>query len=234
MTSVSGNDSHRNRDHTSRPAPAGPDPSYPYPVGVVTVAHMRSRASLLPPLAGVLLTLLVLSGCTPATTTPTVEGQQDLLTAHGLPGLDAREVIDRLEATPVSGRQSGLIASVQPAAVLLSDGEGREARLPLPEDTFYLSVAPYLDQTHECHFHSLTTCRGELANQDVTLRVVSEPDGTVLVDQTVRTQDNGFAGLWLPADLTATLTVEHEGRTASTPITTGADAPTCLTTLKLR
>ena len=63
---------------------------------------------------------------------------------------------------------------------------------------------------------------------------VSEPDGTVLVDQTVRTQDNGFAGLWLPADLTATLTVEHEGRTASTPITTGADAPTCLTTLQLR
>lgn len=194
---------------------------------------MRSRATLLPLLAGVLVTLLlVLSGC--STATPTADGRQDLVTAHGLQGRDAREVIDRLEATPVSQRPAGLIASVQPAAVLLSDAEGREARLPLPEDTFYLSVAPYLDQTHECHFHSLTTCRGELGNEDLTVRVVSETDGTVLVDQTLRTQDNGFAGLWLPADLTATLTVEHEGRTASTPITTGADAPTCLTTLQLR
>lgn len=195
---------------------------------------MRSRASLLPPLAGALLTLLVLSGCTPITPTPTADGRQDLLTAHGLQGLAAREVIDRLEATPVSARPAELIASVQPAAVLLSDAEGREARLPLPQDEFYLSVAPYLDQTHECHFHSLTTCRGELGNEELTVRVVSETDGTVLVDQTVRTQDNGFAGLWLPANLTATLTVEHEGRTASTPITTGADAPTCLTTLQLR
>lgn len=77
-------------------------------------------------------------------------------------------------------------------------------------------------------------CRGELRNEDVTARVASETDGTVLVQETVRTQDNGFVGFWLPADQTATLTLEHEGRTASTPITTGADAPTCLTTLQLR
>ncbi|RIK15345.1 MAG: hypothetical protein DCC50_08445, partial [Acidobacteria bacterium] len=98
------------------------------------------------------------------------------MTAHGLQGLAAREVIDRLEATPVSARPAELIASVQPAAVLLSDAEGREARLPLPQDEFYLSVAPYLDQTHECHFHSLTTCRGELGNEELTVRVVSETD----------------------------------------------------------
>lgn len=135
----------------------------------------------------------------------------------------------------MSERPTGLIASVQPEAVLLSDAEGNEERLPLPEDAFYLSVAPYLEQTHECHFHSLTTCRGELGNEDVTVRVVSDKDGSVVLDQTVRTQENGFAGLWLPANMeAATLTVEHEGRRASTPVTTGADAPTCLTTLQLQ
>ncbi|WP_131103842.1 CueP family metal-binding protein [Ornithinimicrobium sufpigmenti] len=193
---------------------------------------MRSRPTLVPPLAGLLTALLlVLSGCSTATTDG---GQQDLVTEHGLDGLEARDVIDRLEATPVSERPPGLIASVQPESVLMTDVEGREERLPLPDDAFYLSVAPYLEQTHECHFHSLTTCRGELGNEDITVRVVSDKDGAVVLDQTVRTQDNGFAGLWLPADMEATLTVEHEGRRASTPITTGADAPTCLTTLQLR
>lgn len=195
---------------------------------------MRSGPTLIPPLAGLLTALLLLlSGCSTASTT--AAGQQDLVVEHDLQGLEAREVIDRLEATPVSERPTGLIASVQPEAVLLSDAEGNEERLPLPEDAFYLSVAPYLEQTHECHFHSLTTCRGELGNEDVTVRVVSDKDGSVVLDQTVRTQDNGFAGLWLPANMqSATLTVEYEGRRASTPITTGADAPTCLTTLQLQ
>ncbi|MGD8149342.1 CueP family metal-binding protein [Ornithinimicrobium sp. Y1694] len=155
------------------------------------------------------------------------------MTEHDLRGFSVREVIDQLEATPISQRPADLIASVQPGAVVLSDAEGREERLPLPQDTFYLSVAPYLEQTHDCHFHSLTTCRGELGNEEVAVRVVSNTDGTVLIDQIVRTQDNGFAGLWLPDDLEATLTVEHAGRTASTPISTGADAPTCLTTRQL-
>lgn len=184
---------------------------------------------------------LGLAGCTPAPSTappPATSPQPsataaDLLTAHGLAGLDARQIIDQLDATPLTERPTDLIASVRPQELLLSDDQEREAALPIPDGQFYLSFAPYLAQTHECHFHSLTTCVGELQNAEVTVKL-TDTAGEVLVDETLRTFDNGFLGVWLPRDIDATLAVEHDGHTASTPITTkGEDAATCLTTLQL-
>lgn len=35
-------------------------------------------------------------------------------------------------------------------------------RLETTPDEFYVSVTPYLEQTHDCFFHSRTTCLGEL------------------------------------------------------------------------
>ena len=107
---------------------------------------------------------LALSGCTISApeAVPTSSGdlavKSDLLANHGLEGLGAAEVIERLDTMPVSNRPAGLQASVQPDAVVLSDTQQREARLPLPEDGMYVSIAPYKSQTHDCYFHSLTTC----------------------------------------------------------------------------
>jgi hypothetical protein len=166
----------------------------------------------------------------PASTSST----QDVLTAHGLAGLDARQVIDQLDATPLAERSTDLIASVRPHELLISDNQQRETTLPIPDDLFYLSFAPYLEQTHECHFHSLTTCVGELQNVEVQVKVTNAA-GEALVDEVLHTFDNGFVGVWLPRDIDATLTVEHDGHTASTAITTkGDEAATCLTTLQLR
>jgi len=164
------------------------------------------------------------------TTTP-----DDILASHGLAGQDAPAVIDALDALPVSERPDDLMASVRPGALMLSDDQGREASLPLPEDRFYLSIAPYIDQMHECHFHSLTTCHGELGDTDVHVRVTDDATGEVLVDDTVRTFDNGFAGLWLPRGVeAATLVVEADGRTATAPVSTaGEEDATCLTALQL-
>lgn len=87
----------------------------------------------------------------------------------------------------------------------------------MSDDEFYVSIAPYVGQTHECFFHSLTTCLGELRNEEVHVTVTTADDGAAIVDETVRTHDNGFAGLWLPRGIDATLTaeLEREGRTAS-------------------
>lgn len=157
-----------------------------------------------------------------------------LLAAHGLAGADARQVIDTLDAQPVAERPSDLIASVRPGQLLLSDGQGQEAPLPMPTDAFYLSVAPYVSGTHECFFHSLTTCRGELANTPVHVTVTDDSTGRVLVEEDMSTFDNGFVGLWLPRGIEATLTISSDGRSATTGISTSGDEdPTCLTTLEL-
>ncbi|WP_193598571.1 CueP family metal-binding protein [Microbacterium sp. YJN-G] len=184
------------------------------------------------------LAALFLAGCAaPAAqsepdATSTASAASELLAAHDLDGLDAREVVDRLDALPVAGRPADLIASVRPDHVELSDDQGRTASLPLPDDVFYTSVAPYADRTHDCFFHSLTTCLGELSNADVRV-IVTASDGTVVLDEMRTTNDNGFVGLWLPRGIQGTITVESEGLRASQAFATDADSPTCLTTLQL-
>ena len=184
---------------------------------------------------------LVFSGCASAPSQTTRPGNADssdtdsiMLADHGLSGLDARQIIERLDTMPLTDRPANLIASIRPDRLVLSDDQERELSLPMPADQFYVSFAPYLTQTHDCHFHSLTTCVGELQNADIQVKVTDVATGEVLVDEERRTFDNGFLGLWLPRDIEATLTVEYQGRAATLQLTTkGDEAATCVTTLRL-
>ncbi|OYN91211.1 CueP family metal-binding protein [Parenemella sanctibonifatiensis] len=171
------------------------------------------------------------SGSTPVSDNP--EDADSILAEYGLAGLEPAELIDRLDATPVADRPDGLMASVRPDQLVIRDAEGTQAALPLPADQFYLSVAPYQGSTHDCFFHSLTTCRGELRNADIHVTVTNTDTGEVIIDQAMRTFDNGFAGMWLPAGIQAELTISHEGRVHTSQISTGADDATCITTAKL-
>lgn len=178
--------------------------------------------------AGMLLTACAADGL------PDPSGDDPgVLESHGLDGLTGRELAEELDAAPVEERPTDLIASVEPDAVVVTDEQGQEESVPLPEDEFYVSVAPYIDQTHDCFYHSLTTCLGELQNQDVEVTVTEEGTGEVLVDETLKTYDNGFFGLWLPRGIDAEMTIEHEGLSSTTSLSTGEDDPTCLTTSQL-
>lgn len=178
---------------------------------------------------------LVVAGCGARTSEPdAVTGDVDLLQDHGFADADAHEIIDRLEALPVAERPQNLIASVTATSLQLRDDAGREAELPLPQDEFYLSVAPFMETTHECAFHSLTTCRGELRNREITVSVVDSGSGENLVEGIRTTHDNGFVGLWLPRGITAELTCTLEDHTGTASISTqAADDLTCLTSLQL-
>lgn len=155
-----------------------------------------------------------------------------LLAQYDLEGMDTVEVIDHLDRLGVEDRPADLIASVRPGELLMS-ADREEASLPIPEDRFYLSVAPYVDQTHDCFYHSLTTCQGELAQKELDVQIVDEASGKILVDETRKSFDNGFVGFWLPRDIEGTLEVRYDGRVGRTRISTGQNAPTCLTTLQL-
>ena len=183
---------------------------------------------------------LVLTGCATASSpepasssTSNQAADGDFLAAHDLDGLNAAQVIERLDTMPVADRPADLIASVQPDALVLTDDQERETQLPMPDDEVYISIAPYRDQTHDCYFHSLTTCLGELANAEVQVTLTGD-DGEVLVDEVRQTYDNGFIGIWVPRGTTATLTVEYDGQAGTADISTmNSDDPTCITTLQL-
>lgn len=185
----------------------------------------------------VLAFALALSGC--ATEEPAGTGAAesasaaaDLLAANGLAGLDAAGVIDRLDPLPVAERPSDLMASVEPDRLVLTDPSG-EATLPLPEESTYVSIAPYATQTHDCFYHSLTTCLGEMGNESVDVRIVDDATGEVLVEESATTFDNGFIGFWLPKDVDGTIEMSAGGRTGSTTFSTQPDGATCITDLKL-
>lgn len=160
-------------------------------------------------------------------------GTGDLLAAHGLEGMDTREIIEHLEALTLDERPQDLMASVRPSQLLMSDAEGRELALPIEGD-FYLSTAPFVEGTHECWFHSLTTCRGELAEVEVEVRVADASTGEVIHENTERTHPNGFFGLWLPRGGSYEMTCTVDGATSTTAISTATeDDATCLTTMQL-
>jgi len=178
---------------------------------------------------------LVVAGCGTGGSEPaSVTSDQELLQEHGFADADAHEIIDRLEALPVAERPQDLIASVTATSLQLQDDAERKAELPLPEDQFYLSVAPFVETTHECSFHSLTTCRGELRSREITVSVVDSGSGEVLEEGPRTTHDNGFIGFWLPRGITAELTCTLEDYTGVASISTQAeDDLTCLTSLQL-
>lgn len=183
-----------------------------------------------------LLTLVLVSACGapaqgPSTGADSADGVtvEAFLADYDLTGKSVTEIVDTLDATN-DDRETGPFGSVLPGELILSDEE-RQVSLPI-DDSFYLSVAPYLTGTHDCYNHNLTSCQGELAEQEIDVTITGE-DGTEIFAGPATTGPNGFAGFWLPKDTTATLTIDYDGKTATTQVSTGAEDPTCLTTMQL-
>lgn len=189
-------------------------------------------------LAASTLALVAVAGCSAEpdetaardTAAEVAGAESALLAEHGLQGLSATQIVETLDAS-TDPRPLALGASVKPDHVMLTDGDD-ELVLELPEDQFYVSIAPFVDSTHECYFHSLGTCQGELTEEPVRV-TITDAGGDLMVDEEVTTGTNGFAGFWLPRDISGTIEIEHEGRTGSVDFTTDDESPTCITTLQL-
>lgn len=184
---------------------------------------------------------LLLTGCAsappatttpgkPAAATPTPGDATALLARNGLAGKTPEQVIEALDQDP-RPRPLPLRASVRSNELILTEGT-TEARLPLTTDRFYLSVAPYATRTHECYFHNLGTCQGELAGKPVHV-TITDAAGQQLVDADATTYANGFVAFWIPRNTSGTITVTADGKTGTTPFDSKADGATCVTTLRL-
>lgn len=172
---------------------------------------------------------VVLAGCSAQ---PTTTSDGGLLETHNLAGKSAVEIIEYLDELPIDQRPGDLMASVRLDELLLTNPD-EEVSLDLPEDSTYISIAPYVDQTHDCFYHSLTTCQGELGDELVDIEITDDDTGEVLVDEQATTFDNGFIGYWVPRDTTGTVEVTYGDQTGSADFTTTEEGATCITTLQL-
>lgn len=148
-------------------------------------------------------------------------------------GLSAREAVALANAWFARG--APVTSFITTEALFLKWPDGREARVSLPANETYVAVAPYVNQTHPCRVHYISSCRGELPNTPfaVTARTA---DGRVVFDGMVTSLANGFIELWLPRQLELILTVKAPdlGLAGERRISTRDGAPTCITDVRLQ
>lgn len=124
-------------------------------------------------------------------------------------------------------------ASITAKQLIVTDQNAKETAYDLPQEEFFLSIAPYINKTHPCAIHSLTGCQGELTDQEFTV-TINDTDGNPVMDRTtLKSQGNGFIDLWLPRDKTYNITVEQDGKSAESQFSTFENDNTCITTLQL-
>lgn len=170
------------------------------------------------------LLALSFSGCAIA-----AQSDAEFLAAHGLAGKTTEQMVEAIDSSP-QARPLPYNAGITSTELKLSDGT-QQFSYPLG-DKFYLSFAPYLTRTHPCFNHSLSGCRGELANTPFDVKV-TDKSGKVLMQKKMTSHANGFVGIWLPRDIEGTIEVSYQEKKATAPIATHTSSQTCLTTLPL-
>ncbi|GIQ67784.1 hypothetical protein DUZ99_02700 [Xylanibacillus composti] len=123
-------------------------------------------------------------------------------------------------------------ASITSHQLIVMDSGKSQVTYDLPEEEFFVSIAPYITETHSCAIHSLTGCRGEMANETFQVYIEDEA-GNVVLDETMQSYANGFLDLWLPRNQTFRVEITHDGRTQTEVISTYEGDDTCITTMQL-
>ncbi|MEI3610520.1 CueP family metal-binding protein [Pseudogracilibacillus sp. SO10305] len=132
------------------------------------------------------------------------------------------------------GNVEGHQASITSEQLIITDENEEEIVHDLPEDEFFVSIAPFFNETHPCKDHSLTGCQGELVDQEFNI-LIKDKDGKTVVEEMMNSEANGFVDLWLPRDETFDISIEaeEEGRKVVAEISTFKEDGTCITTLQL-
>ncbi len=61
---------------------------------------------------------------------------------------------------------------------------------------------------------------------------IEDEEGNVVMDETVKSLENGFIDLWLPRDKTYQTTITHDGKTVESELSTFENDDTCITTMQ--
>ncbi|MDA3932063.1 MAG: CueP family metal-binding protein [Tenericutes bacterium] len=154
--------------------------------------------------------------------------ENNLLEAYEFNNLNIVELIDTLEN---DSHGSKVQASIGSGALDLNL-EGQAFTFSIPNDFFYISFAPYINQTHECYTHSLTGCQGELINKDMLVSIY-DSEGNLLQEETMNTGDDGFIGLYLDRFTQYKIRVSYQGLNSEILVDTSRDQ-TCFTEERLK
>ncbi|KIL46665.1 hypothetical protein KP77_27920 [Jeotgalibacillus alimentarius] len=142
--------------------------------------------------------------------------------------IDIKELVNDFSTREVSAEQ----ASITGETLTITEEDGSEETHDVSGEDFFVSIAPFVDQTHSCTFHSLTGCQGEMIEETFDV-YIEDSEGNVIIDESMTTFENGFIDLWLPRDETYSVVIEQDGMSTEAEISTFEGDPTCITTMQL-
>lgn len=142
---------------------------------------------------------------------------------------DIKQLVDDFSTGKISDVQS---ASITSGELIITEMNDKESVYTLPEDEFFVSIAPFISETHPCTNHSLTSCQGELVKKDFDI-YIEDMEGHVILDETMSSGANGFIDLWLPRDRTFRVKITHDDKEVESEISTFENDGTCITTMQL-
>ncbi len=151
---------------------------------------------------------------------------------QALAGLSPEKIMALADAWGMNAALNGLQVWTTSRQIHFLFVDGTRRDIQLPDDRVVVSVAPYIHKTHPCRDHTPSSCRGELADTDITVKVATA-DGRTVLDEKTATLPNGFVDLWLPRGETLDVTIQARGLTATQRIGTADSDPTCITTMEL-
>lgn len=147
---------------------------------------------------------------------------------------DTVQSIEQLVHEYSTGSFKDVSASITSTELIVKNSKDEQKVYELPEDKFFVSIAPYIQETHPCVNHSLTGCQGELVNEEFEVEII-DSEGNMVIHEKMETMANGFVDLWLPRNTDYQVKITHEdGKTAEAAISTYEEDQTCITTMQLK
>ena len=141
---------------------------------------------------------------------------------------DIRKIVQEYSAS----NTEDVSASITSNELIVKGENDQEKTYDLSKEEFFVSIAPYVNETHPCEIHSLTGYQGEMANTDFDVMIQDE-EGKVIMDETMTSLENGFIDLWLPRDQTFQVNIKHGDKTTESIISTFEGDNTCISTMQL-
>lgn len=168
---------------------------------------------------------LITAGCSNTTEPDYNNLNKELL------NLDAKQAIAKANEWRDSSPK--ITSHITQTEVIFDFPDGQTVTKKVPDSIFYLAVAPYINETHECELHYPSSCNGELAEKSFKVTAKDE-NGIVYFDGNIITLKHGFFEIWVPRNRNLTLTINYNNLTGEEKLSTNSDSRTCITTIKLK
>ncbi|MCU9613089.1 CueP family metal-binding protein [Caldibacillus lycopersici] len=169
--------------------------------------------------------LLSISGCGNAI-------NQDAETSADSHQLSKGADVKQLVNDYIQGKGNDTFASITSTQLVVTDSKENQYTYDLPADEFFVSIAPFIEQTHPCATHSLTNCRGEMVEEEFAV-TIKDMEGNVVVNDSLTSNSQGFIDLWLPRNKAYTIKISAKGKTAESRFSTFEEDNTCITNMQL-